>query len=75
MDTKKPMTATLQVTTKDYGKYVLFDEGRKDADVYPVFASFNLNEVMSKADELKRNGELLTPAIEQVKDPAICWNY
>jgi hypothetical protein len=66
---------TLQLSTKDYGKYALFDVKDGDTDVHPIYLSFNLSEVINKARELEEEGKLKNPAIEQVKDPSICWNY
>lgn len=75
MVVKKGSMPTLQLNTKDYGKYALFDADQKDGDIHPVFLSFSLSEAMKKAKELKKSGELENPAVEQVKDPRICWNY
>ncbi len=73
--TIKATMPTLQLNTKDYGKYALFDLKNGNIDVRPIFLSYDLNEVIKKARELEKEGKLKNPAIEQVKDPSICWNY
>ncbi|MDP2643259.1 MAG: hypothetical protein Q8P62_05445 [Candidatus Peregrinibacteria bacterium] len=67
--------ATLQLNIKDYGKYALFEVSNDNKAVKPIFSSFDLDEVVEKAKQLEKAGEITNPAIEQVKDPHVCWNY
>ena len=67
--------ATLQLNTVDYGKYALFEPKVGDGKIKPLFQSFDLNEVISEAKKLQQKNREKIFAIEQVKDPHICWNY
>lgn len=72
---KKDDMATLQLNTVDYGKYALFEPKNNDGDIKPLFQSFDLNEVIAEAKKLQEKNKDKKYAIEQVKDPHICWNY
>jgi hypothetical protein len=73
--TKKTNMATLQLDIKDYGKYALFEVSNGDGDIEPIFLSFDLAEVVKRAQEFEKKNSASNLAIEQVKDPHVCWNY